>query len=125
MPITWTAETDAKLFLGFLAQCRSENFKPDYEKLAAHMGPEVTACAIQNRIIRLRRMVEDKAGSESAPTTPAKRKPGRPPKSATPTPKKVKEEGHGVEVQIVKKEKMDEKRGAKKEEDVFFDMGKI
>lgn len=60
MPITWTAEADAKvpnhhnplpithqliitiqtqLLLGFLDQCKDANFKLDYNKLAAYVGP--------------------------------------------------------------------------------------
>ncbi|OGM48689.1 hypothetical protein ABOM_001961 [Aspergillus bombycis] len=92
MPITWTPEADVKLFIGVLNQCRDVNFKPDCEKLAAHMGPDVTACAINNRIIRLRRMVAKEDGG-SAARTPA----ASPAKSKSTTPKgRGKGKGAGV-----------------------------
>ncbi|KAE8140546.1 hypothetical protein BDV38DRAFT_280045 [Aspergillus pseudotamarii] len=70
MPITWTPEADAKLLLGFLEQCKDANFKPDYNKLAAHVGPDVTACAVANHIVRLRKMLAKEA-RVSAASTPA------------------------------------------------------
>ncbi|KAE8323826.1 hypothetical protein BDV39DRAFT_208492 [Aspergillus sergii] len=69
MPITWTAEADAKLLLGFLDQCKDANFKLDYNKLAAYVGPDVTACAVVNHVIRLRKMIA-KEGGDSAANTP-------------------------------------------------------
>ncbi|KAE8318150.1 hypothetical protein BDV41DRAFT_572153 [Aspergillus transmontanensis] len=69
MPITWTAEADAKLLLGFLYQCKDANFKLDYNKLAAYVGPDVTACAVVNHVIRLRKMIA-KEGGDSAASTP-------------------------------------------------------
>ncbi|KAB8260988.1 hypothetical protein BDV32DRAFT_148859 [Aspergillus pseudonomiae] len=82
MPITWTPEADAKLLLGFVDQFKDANFKPDYNKLAAHMGPDVTACAVLNHIIRLRRMVAKEDGHAAA-STPA----ASPSKSKSTTPK--------------------------------------
>ncbi|QMW42673.1 hypothetical protein G4B11_006043 [Aspergillus flavus] len=71
MPITWTAEADAKLLLGFLDQCKDANFKLDYNKLAAYVGPVV------NHVIRLRKLIAQEGGGSAASTpvtSPAKSK---------------------------------------------------
>ncbi|QMW30620.1 hypothetical protein G4B84_006001 [Aspergillus flavus NRRL3357] len=71
MPITWTAEADAKLLLGFVDQCKDANFKLDYNKLAAYVGPVV------NHVIRLRKLIAQEGGGSAASTpvtSPAKSK---------------------------------------------------
>ncbi|KAA8650974.1 hypothetical protein EYZ11_011064 [Aspergillus tanneri] len=87
MPMNWNSEADAKLFLGVLAQFDGSKPKLDFEKLAQYMGSDCTACAVQNRVVRLRRMVES-ADSSTTPTstpssTPRKRKGAAAPKTPT------------------------------------------
>ncbi|RAL01236.1 uncharacterized protein BO80DRAFT_444682 [Aspergillus ibericus CBS 121593] len=91
----WTAEANSKLFVGVLDQMRGK-LKLDYEALAAHMGSDCTACAVEQHIVKLKRQANSfsagaaKGGSsnKSTPTgTPKKRQPDR--TSLTPM-KKVK-----------------------------------
>ncbi|KAL5002018.1 hypothetical protein BDV10DRAFT_181713 [Aspergillus recurvatus] len=72
MPMNWTTEADAKanlcsttnlhsyeqLFLGVLNQLRDAKLKLNHEKLADFMGPECLPGAVNNRIVRLRRIAE-------------------------------------------------------------------
>ncbi|KAB8076584.1 hypothetical protein BDV29DRAFT_154602 [Aspergillus leporis] len=114
MPFTWTREADAKLFLGFLEQWKDAKIRIDYEKLAAVMGSGVTACAVQNHIIRLRQVAEGLDSKTSPTATPAKRKAGQMPK--TPSKKLKVEVGSRAEG-----EETPTKKGnvfLKKEEDV-------
>ncbi|KAL2853576.1 hypothetical protein BJX68DRAFT_265043 [Aspergillus pseudodeflectus] len=97
MVMNWNSEADAKLFQGVLNLLRDSKIKLDYEYLAGFMGPDCLPGAVQNRIIRLKRMAEkgpsnddsasgenvnektEGAGSEGqAQASPAKRKGGRP-----------------------------------------------
>ncbi|KAL3452070.1 hypothetical protein BJX65DRAFT_303783 [Aspergillus insuetus] len=126
MVMTWTAEADAKLFQGVLNLLRDSKIKLDYDYLAGFMGPDCLPGAVQNRIVRLKRMAEKGAnnedpasgeniienaagaGSESqAQASPAKRKGGRPKGVKGSPAKKVKatatakvEEGEGEEMQV-------------------------
>ncbi|PLB47485.1 hypothetical protein P170DRAFT_476170 [Aspergillus steynii IBT 23096] len=109
MPMVWNADADAKvaplsfltsrcdltqtinkqLFLGVLAQFKPLRSKLDYEALAAYMGPDCTHCAIENRLVRLRRQVDSISLSSSTTpkttpsATPRKRKAAAPPKTPT------------------------------------------
>lgn len=91
--------TMVQLFQGVLAQFKPLRSKLDYEALAAYMGPGMsstvdsvpgllqeltgigcTPCAIENRLVRLRRQVESVSFDSSTPkatpsSTPRKRKP--------------------------------------------------
>ncbi|KAE8354359.1 hypothetical protein BDV28DRAFT_147191 [Aspergillus coremiiformis] len=73
MPITWTQEADIQLLLGLLDQFKESNFKIDYKKLAEFMGRDVTACAVLNHIIKLRKKIEGDAASAASPVA-SKRK---------------------------------------------------
>ncbi|PYI22326.1 hypothetical protein BO99DRAFT_429988 [Aspergillus violaceofuscus CBS 115571] len=68
MPMQWTSEADAKLFVGVLNQCHGQ-LKLDTQKLAQHMGGDCTACAIEQRIAKLKRHAKA-LGSTSTDTTP-------------------------------------------------------
>ncbi|RAK82513.1 uncharacterized protein BO72DRAFT_523317 [Aspergillus fijiensis CBS 313.89] len=68
MPVQWTSEADAKLFVGVLNQCHGQ-LKLDSQKLAQHMGGDCTACAIEQRIAKLKRHAKA-LGSNSTDTTP-------------------------------------------------------
>ncbi|RAH51458.1 uncharacterized protein BO95DRAFT_509981 [Aspergillus brunneoviolaceus CBS 621.78] len=68
MPVQWTSEADAKLFVGVLNQCHGQ-LKLDCQKLAQHMGGDCTACAIEQRIAKLKRHAKA-LGSNSTDTTP-------------------------------------------------------
>ncbi|PYH96655.1 hypothetical protein BO71DRAFT_439443 [Aspergillus ellipticus CBS 707.79] len=92
----WTPDADARLFLGVLNQTRGR-LKLDYEELAAHMGSDCTTCAIEQRIVKLRKQATGSAQGTGAAskastpsTTPRKRAAGQPAKT-TPA-KKVKTE---------------------------------
>ncbi|PWY68394.1 hypothetical protein BO70DRAFT_366062 [Aspergillus heteromorphus CBS 117.55] len=87
MPIQWTADADAKLFLGVLIQMRGR-VKLDYEDLAAHMGSDCTACAVEQRIVKLKKQVAGKAGSPSNASTPATTPKKRAAGQSTKTPTK-------------------------------------
>ncbi|RAL15784.1 uncharacterized protein BO97DRAFT_475437 [Aspergillus homomorphus CBS 101889] len=107
MPIAWTAEANAKLFLGVLTQTRSQNMKLDYTALAEYMGSGCTVRAVQQQIDKLRKQVSDGASNPNTPAgtprkkaatdasggtpskavTPAKRKASRIAKPKTPTKK--------------------------------------
>ncbi|KAI9036117.1 uncharacterized protein KD926_002258 [Aspergillus affinis] len=107
MPMTWNADSDAKvtpppivfevltdveskiiqLFLGVLAQFKPLKMKLDYEALAKYMGSDCTPCAIENRLVRLRRQMESVDFSTTPKTTPSstprKRKAASTPKTPT------------------------------------------
>ncbi|OJK03960.1 hypothetical protein ASPACDRAFT_57313 [Aspergillus aculeatus ATCC 16872] len=68
MPVQWTSEADAKLFVGVLNQCHGQ-LKLDSQRLAQHMGGDCTACAIEQRIAKLKRHAKA-LGSNSTDTTP-------------------------------------------------------
>ncbi|KAL2831887.1 hypothetical protein BJY01DRAFT_254106 [Aspergillus pseudoustus] len=107
MVMAWNAEADAKLFLGVLNLLKDSKTKLDCEYLAKFMGPDCLPGAVQNRIVRLKRMAEkggaaaDGAGpgaenaDEDAATadgqvSPQKRKAGRPRGAKASAAKKVK-----------------------------------
>ncbi|KAL3492793.1 hypothetical protein BJX62DRAFT_235950 [Aspergillus germanicus] len=124
MVMTWNAEADAKLFQGVLNLLRDSKIKLDYEYLAGFMGPDCLPGAVQNRIVRLKRMAEkgannedpasggdinenpDGAVSESpAQASPAKRKGGRP-KGVKGSPAKKVKAAANVKVEEGKDEAM-------------------
>ncbi|PYH79411.1 hypothetical protein BO82DRAFT_404264 [Aspergillus uvarum CBS 121591] len=69
MPMQWTSEADAKLFVGVLNQCHGQ-LKLDTQKLAQHMGGDCTACAIEQRIAKLKRHAKSLGSTTSTDTTP-------------------------------------------------------
>ncbi|KAL4915000.1 hypothetical protein BDW62DRAFT_204089 [Aspergillus aurantiobrunneus] len=88
MPMNWTSEANAKLFLGVLEQLKEQNVKLNYSKLAEYMGPEHAQLtrlgldgaecshrAIDNQIIKLKKQAAGGSASDSqsasAPATPA------------------------------------------------------
>ncbi|KAL4885105.1 hypothetical protein BJY04DRAFT_214984 [Aspergillus karnatakaensis] len=88
MPITWNAESEAKLLLGILDQVRGTSF--DYHALAAFMGPDVSAAAVKQRICKIRRerlptSSSGNAGDAQAPAygSPKKRKQAGGPETPT------------------------------------------
>ncbi|KAF7592349.1 hypothetical protein BBP40_000332 [Aspergillus hancockii] len=97
-----------QLLVGFLDQYKDANIRIDYKRLATHMNSGVTACAVQNRIVRLRKTADKLDGKSSPTATPSKRKASQAPK--TPTKKtKVEMDSEGEEEtptrkRVVKKE---------------------
>ncbi|PYH40503.1 uncharacterized protein BP01DRAFT_395839 [Aspergillus saccharolyticus JOP 1030-1] len=78
MPVQWTAEADAKLFVGVLNQCQGR-LKLDSRKLADYMGGDCTACAVEQRMTRLKRLAKavvtpGVGAAAAAATSSAKRK---------------------------------------------------
>ncbi|OJJ01803.1 hypothetical protein ASPVEDRAFT_83327 [Aspergillus versicolor CBS 583.65] len=94
MPMNWTPEANAKLFLGVLDQLKEKNVKLDNERLAAYMGPECNKKSVENQFTKLRKMVGSDSNNKSAPGTPATPagtpKKRRAPDSAKSTPSKKK-----------------------------------
>ncbi|PLN83895.1 hypothetical protein BDW42DRAFT_191886 [Aspergillus taichungensis] len=74
MPMNWNSDTDAKLLVGILMQLRSAGVKVNTQELAVFMGQGCMPCAIDNRIVRLRRQVEGLPGIPEAGRTPQKAK---------------------------------------------------
>ncbi|KAL2820936.1 hypothetical protein BDW59DRAFT_164483 [Aspergillus cavernicola] len=93
MPMAWTPETNAKLFVGVLELLKNHNVKLDHDWLADYMGPGCTWKAIERQITKLRKQAAQDVptGSASAPSTPmatpTKRRVGPLSKTATPTKK--------------------------------------
>ncbi|KAJ5748786.1 uncharacterized protein N7511_010482 [Penicillium nucicola] len=96
MGMAWTPEADAQLLILIIDQLKAANFVLDTEALAVGMGPpNATGCnkrSIQHRLLTLRKLharapaapTEDTSATTedaSAPTTPVKRKAGRPRKN--------------------------------------------
>ncbi|OOF99278.1 hypothetical protein ASPCADRAFT_2701 [Aspergillus carbonarius ITEM 5010] len=109
----WTADANAKLFIGVLDQMRGK-LKLDYEVLAAHMGSDCTACAVEQHIVKLKRQANKLSNgsakgargssNKSTPTgTPTKRQADQTP--MTPT-KKVKEDRLSAADLIIIKEEV-------------------
>ncbi|KAJ0426881.1 hypothetical protein BJY00DRAFT_306874 [Aspergillus carlsbadensis] len=75
MPMNWTPEKNAKLFLGVLEQGKEQNLKLNYKRLAEYMGPDCTWKAIENQIAKLKKNAsagpDPNGQSASAPSTPA------------------------------------------------------
>ncbi|KAL3452771.1 hypothetical protein BJX65DRAFT_302676 [Aspergillus insuetus] len=75
MPITWTPEKNAKLFLGVLEQGKEQNLKLNYKRLAEFMGPDCTWKAIEGQIAKLKKNAtaghDSNEQAASAPSTPA------------------------------------------------------
>ncbi|KAL2787415.1 hypothetical protein BJX66DRAFT_341236 [Aspergillus keveii] len=98
MPMVWTAEKNAKLFLGVLEQGKEQNLKLNYRRLAEFMGPECTWKAIEGQIAKLKKNAtagqDANQQSASAPSTPAatpkKRAAGGTPKKSGSPQKKQK-----------------------------------
>ncbi|GKZ24669.1 hypothetical protein AbraIFM66951_011940 [Aspergillus brasiliensis] len=92
----WSSEADAKLFVGVLNQLRGK-LKLDYQDLAMHMGGDCTPCAVEQRMIRLRRLATSATvasskgtsggSANSTPTTTPRKRKGD---SAANTPAKKK-----------------------------------
>ncbi|GLB02160.1 hypothetical protein AtubIFM57258_003501 [Aspergillus tubingensis] len=95
----WSSEADAKLFVGVLNQLRGK-LKLDYQELAMHMGGDCTSCAVEQRMIRLRKQAASAspaastgtgggaASANSTPTKPPRKRKGD--GLATPAKKKTK-----------------------------------
>ncbi|KAE8388707.1 hypothetical protein BDV23DRAFT_185182 [Aspergillus alliaceus] len=84
MPMSWTPEANAHLLLGIVDELKDANFKLNYRALAAHMGPEVTACAVENQISKLRKKFDGSTSASATPaSTPTKRKRTVQPKTPT------------------------------------------
>ncbi|KAJ0425660.1 hypothetical protein BJY00DRAFT_274684 [Aspergillus carlsbadensis] len=66
MVMNWNPEADAKLFQGVLNLLRDSKIKLDCEYLAGFMGPDCLPGAVQNRIVRLKRMAEKGASNEDS-----------------------------------------------------------
>ncbi|KAL2803062.1 hypothetical protein BJX63DRAFT_437274 [Aspergillus granulosus] len=77
MPISWTAEAEARLLLGILDQLKG--VKLDYKALAAYMGPGCTVPALHQHLFKLRREAGTAGAALGKPTS-------RP--SSTPSPSK-------------------------------------
>ncbi|KAL2865172.1 uncharacterized protein BJX67DRAFT_383164 [Aspergillus lucknowensis] len=103
MPITWTPENNAKLFLAVLEQLKDHKIKLDNKKLAEYMGPDCTVRSIDNQIFKLRKQAtqdpssnsNDQSLDASAPATPAatpKKRSSATPKKSTPAKKKKAEQ---------------------------------
>ncbi|KAL3463881.1 hypothetical protein BJX64DRAFT_286842 [Aspergillus heterothallicus] len=100
MPMNWTPEQNAKLFLGVLEQGKEQSLKLNYKRLAEYMGPDCTWKAIEGQIAKLKKQAahdptEQSASAASSPSTPAatpkKRGPrSTPVKSGSPQKKKQK-----------------------------------
>ncbi|CEL04863.1 hypothetical protein ASPCAL05987 [Aspergillus calidoustus] len=97
MPVNWTAEKNAKLFLGVLEQCKEQSLKLNYRRLAEYMGPDCTWKAIEGQIAKLKKNAavgqDPNEQSASAPSTPAatprkRAAGGTPAKSGSPQKKK-------------------------------------
>ncbi|KAL2862231.1 uncharacterized protein BJX67DRAFT_385855 [Aspergillus lucknowensis] len=113
MPMNWTAQNNAKLFLCVLDQIKRQNVKLDYQKLAEDMGPDCTLRSVQHQIVKLKDKARQGTSADggSVPSTPA----GTP---ATATPKKrrvnAKADSAGDDGSPVKKAKKGKK--AKKDD---------
>ncbi|KAL2808288.1 hypothetical protein BJX63DRAFT_409750 [Aspergillus granulosus] len=59
MPMLWSAEANAKLLVGMIAQLKGQAVKLDYRKLAKHMGPECNAKSVMNQFTKLRRQAAE------------------------------------------------------------------
>ncbi|KIV79418.1 hypothetical protein PV11_06980 [Exophiala sideris] len=79
MPMTWNADTDAKLMAAILA---TSDVKVNYAAVATLMGPECTAKAITHRVGAIKAKAKDVglASPSASPsgTPPTSRKRGRP-----------------------------------------------
>ncbi|BCS04227.1 uncharacterized protein AKAW2_80028A [Aspergillus luchuensis] len=107
----WSSEADAKLFVGVLNQLRGK-LKLDYQELAMHMGGDCTSCAVEQRMIRLRKQAASASpaactgtgggtANTTPTTTPRKRKGDG---LATPAKKKTKNVAAGSAKSEVKKD---------------------
>ncbi|KAL4971919.1 hypothetical protein BDW66DRAFT_163310 [Aspergillus desertorum] len=80
MPMSWTAEANAKLLIGVLEQIKTQSVRLDYKALAEHMGPECNARSVQNQFTKLKKQAAEEfrnaGANESAavPDTPKKRR---------------------------------------------------
>ncbi|KAL6233047.1 hypothetical protein BDW75DRAFT_216108 [Aspergillus navahoensis] len=94
MPMHWTAEANAKLFIGVLEQIKNQSVKLDYKALAEHMGPECNAKSIQNQFTKLKKQAAEECGNSGVKSsailsdTPKKRRAPAGSKVGTPDKKK-------------------------------------
>ncbi|KAL4994944.1 hypothetical protein BDV10DRAFT_188573 [Aspergillus recurvatus] len=94
MPMNWTAEANAKLFIGVLEQIKTQSIRLDYKALAEHMGPECNAKSVQNQFTKLKKQGAEKSGNDGANSsaitnnTPKKRRAPAGSKASTPAKKK-------------------------------------
>ncbi|RAL16041.1 uncharacterized protein BO97DRAFT_459098 [Aspergillus homomorphus CBS 101889] len=87
MPMQWTSEADAKLFVGVLNQC-SGQMKLDTKQLAQYMGADCTPCAVEQRMVKLKKQA--KGLTITTTPSPAKKKTGIAEDVAAETPTKGK-----------------------------------
>ncbi|KAI9714715.1 MAG: hypothetical protein M1820_000004 [Bogoriella megaspora] len=93
MPMSWDASADAKLFAAVL---KIHDVRPDYQQLAAEMGPDCTPKAVQHRFATIKarsRAGVEVAGRGQKVSTPRTQKTVSTPKSdtkATTTPRRAK-----------------------------------
>ncbi|KAL3480191.1 hypothetical protein BJX99DRAFT_254784 [Aspergillus californicus] len=118
MPMNWSAEANAKLFLAVLEQIKEQNVKLNMQKLAQYMGPECTNRSIDNQITKLKKMTatdctaQSASGAPTSPVTPKKR--AAPATLKTPTSAKRKA---GEKTPTPAKRKAGKKVDTAKEED--------
>ncbi|XRM42319.1 hypothetical protein ABZX51_005543 [Aspergillus tubingensis] len=103
----WSSEADAKLFVGVLNQLRGK-LKLDYQELAMHMGGDCTSCAVEQRMIRLRKQAASAYPAASTGT-------GGGTANSTPTTTPRKRKGDGVATPAKKKTKTVAAASAKSE----------
>ncbi|KAI9375933.1 hypothetical protein BJX61DRAFT_539389 [Aspergillus egyptiacus] len=90
MPMTWTAESNAKLFLGVLELLKHQNVKLDYGWLAEYMGPDCTKRAIDHQIQKLKKQAGARSPADESSTASASAETTSTP---APTPKKRRAPG--------------------------------
>ncbi|PYH65762.1 uncharacterized protein BO88DRAFT_418404 [Aspergillus vadensis CBS 113365] len=93
----WSSEADAKLFVGVLNQLRGK-LKLDYQELAMHMGGDCTSCAVEQRMVRLRKQAASASPAASTGT-------GGGTANSTPTTTPRKRKGDGLATPAKKKTK--------------------
>ncbi|PYH34165.1 uncharacterized protein BO87DRAFT_386660 [Aspergillus neoniger CBS 115656] len=103
----WSSEADAKLFVGVLNQLRGK-LKVDYQELATHMGGDCTSCAVEQRMIRLRKQAASASPAASTGT-------GGGTANTTPTTTPRKRKGDGLATPAKKKTKTVAAASAKSE----------
>ncbi|GFN16572.1 hypothetical protein AtubIFM55763_008142 [Aspergillus tubingensis] len=105
----WSSEADAKLFVGVLNQLRGK-LKLDYQELAMHMGGDCTSCAVEQRMIRLRKQAASASPAASIGTGG-----GTASANSTPTKTPRKRKGDGLATPAKKKTKTAAAASAKSE----------
>ncbi|KAL4746506.1 hypothetical protein BDW72DRAFT_197634 [Aspergillus terricola var. indicus] len=99
MPMSWTPEANAKLFIGVLEQIKTQSVKLDYKALAEHMGPECNTKSVQNQFTKLKKQAAEECGTAGANAaaipndTLKKRRAAAGSKTGTPAKKKRADSG--------------------------------